>query len=97
MTVSELQCFNNISLKQHCIFQNDLTDVVAAIELSRKTVRKIRMNFIWAVLYNAIGETLLDTLRTVVIFCPPAHLSCLFNRCFKGKRLNHAFRCVFRV
>ena len=38
-----------------CLLQNDLIDVVAAIELSRRTVRKIRMNFIWAVLYNSIG------------------------------------------
>lgn len=41
-----------------CLLQNDLIDVVAAIELSRRTVRKIRMNFIWAVLYNSIGTHL---------------------------------------
>ena len=32
-----------------------MIDVVAAIELSKRTVRKIRMNFVWAVLYNTIG------------------------------------------
>ena len=35
--------------------QNDLIDVVAAIELSKRTVYKIRMNFIWAILYNGTG------------------------------------------
>lgn len=30
-------------------------DVVAAIHLSKRTVRKIRMNFVWAVLYNTVG------------------------------------------
>ena len=47
-----------VHLKYTDPLQNDLIDVVAAIELSRRTVRKIRMNFIWAVLYNSIGTYL---------------------------------------
>ena len=30
-------------------------DVVAAINLSRRTVFRIRSNFLWAILYNVIG------------------------------------------
>ena len=30
-------------------------DVIAAIKLSKRTVFKIRTNFLWAVIYNFIG------------------------------------------
>ena len=37
------------------ITQDSLTDVVTAIDLSKKTVRRIRINFCWAVVYNLVG------------------------------------------
>ena len=35
--------------------QNNLIDVIAAIQLSRRTVQRIVLNFLWAVIYNFVG------------------------------------------
>lgn len=35
--------------------QDNLIDVVAAIDLSQRTVNRIRFNFLWAVIYNVVG------------------------------------------
>ena len=51
-----LACFTHANKLSYILYlQDSLIDVIAAIHLSKRTVRKIRMNFVWAVFYNAIG------------------------------------------
>jgi len=37
------------------LMRDDLTDVVKALRLSRATIRKIRQNMFWALIYNVLG------------------------------------------
>jgi Cu+-exporting ATPase len=37
------------------LVKSDLRDVLVAVDLSQTTFRRIKMNFVWAFLYNAIG------------------------------------------
>jgi Cu+-exporting ATPase len=37
------------------LMRGDITDVVAAIDLSKTIFKRIRLNFVWASLYNVLG------------------------------------------
>ena len=37
------------------LIKNNLEDVITAIDLSRKTISRIRLNYVWALGYNVLG------------------------------------------
>lgn len=66
------------ALTHRCpLLQNDLLDVVAAIHLSKRTVWRVRLNLVLALIYNlvgipiAAGEVALTWGPPTPALCPP--------------------------
>jgi len=54
------------------LVKSDLRDVITAIDLSRKTFNRIRLNYVWATIYNLLGIPLAaGILAPVGLSIPP--------------------------
>jgi len=61
------------------LVKEDLRDIVTALELSRKTIRKIKQNLFWAFVYNAAGVPIAaGVLYSVVPVLVSPELAALF-------------------
>jgi len=52
------------------LIKDDLRDVVTAIDLSQKTIRRVKMGLFWALIYNAIGIPLAAGISFVLFGAP---------------------------
>ncbi|MCG3225143.1 MAG: HAD-IC family P-type ATPase, partial [Candidatus Heimdallarchaeota archaeon] len=52
------------------LIKDDLRDVVTAIDLSKKTIKRVKMGLFWALIYNAIGIPLAAGLSFVWFGAP---------------------------
>ncbi len=52
------------------LIKDDLRDVVTAIDLSKKTIRRVKMGLFWALIYNTIGIPLAAGLSFVLFGIP---------------------------
>jgi len=58
------------------LIKDDLRDVVTAIDLSQKTIRRVKMGLFWALIYNTIGIPLAAGLSFVLFKIPiPAEIA----------------------
>ncbi len=69
------------------LMRNDLRDVVTALDLSQTTLRRIKWNYVWALLFNVVGSKCLCLHCCCVTLCslcfePVTHFFASFFRSF---------------
>lgn len=57
------------------LVKDDLRDVVTAIDLSKKTIRKVKMGLFWALIYNTLGIPIAAGFLVPIGFLLPAELA----------------------
>ena len=57
------------------LVKDDLRDVVTAIDLSKKTIRKVKMGLFWALIYNTLGIPIAAGILVPIGFLLPAELA----------------------
>lgn len=72
------------------LIRNDVRDVVASIQLSRATMRKIKQNLFWAFIYNSIGIPVAALGYLNPIFAAAAMALSSLSVNYKGRSV-HAF------
>lgn len=77
--------------------QNDLLDVVGAMSLSKKTVNRIRINFVAATIYNIIGIPIAAGMLNIISSTFHLHLITflcrMFHASWPGAHALDGFRC----
>ncbi len=57
------------------LVKDDLRDVVTAIDLSKRTIRKVKMGLFWALIYNTLGIPIAAGILIPIGFLLPAELA----------------------
>jgi len=57
------------------LVKDDLRDVVTAIDLSIKTIRKVKMGLFWALIYNTLGIPIAAGILIPIGFILPAEIA----------------------